>query len=356
MEAQEKKVLIWRVSNYQKKYLEGILSLFKTNYPDSNLWKKEFFNWQNFKNPAGDSVIKLAINKSEEVVGFYCVAPQTYLINGKKIIGSISLNTLVREDYRGMGIFTTLAKDCYKECLSKKIMFTLGFPNQNSYHGFIKNLGFADLGEMPLLLRPYKISNLLASKLKTESLKNVFKPIDWCLSFGLKNLNEKEKCCFVVSDISRIENKNINRVLREKKFIEWRTGCPGKDYRIVYSKYKNKIDGYMVLGKMESESIKSGLVIDLVVSDNDRRDEIVKSLGRQANEYWKSIDVDQVGCLLSGKSAEYDLLRKNGYLKCPDFLKPQPMRPVIKWHGDVVPEGFYNLKNWYITMIDYDVA
>ena len=159
----------WRILDYEPKHERGVLSLFKINYPETNLGKKKFFQWQNFQNPSGNSIIKLAINNLGEVVGFYCLMPQLYWINGKKVKGSISLNTLVREDFRGQGIFTSLARDAYKECQNRQIMFTLGFPNRNSYPGFVNKLGFTDLGEMPLLIKPLNWLNLFVYKLKLKS-------------------------------------------------------------------------------------------------------------------------------------------------------------------------------------------
>ena len=315
----------WRIFDYESKYERGVLSLFNVNYPETNLGKKNFFRWQNFQNPSGNSIIKLAINNLDEVVGFYCVMPQLYWINGKKILGSISLNTLVREDYRGMGIFTALAKACYQDCVIRKVYFTLGFPNQNSYPGFVNKLGFTNLGEMPLLIRPVNWLNMLAYKLK---LKNKKTPL------GLK----KTKVKF---DGSMFIPKG-NGVVRDKKFLNWRLDWPGRNYRVL-----EKLDGMAVLGIFETGGLSNGLIIDFLGG---------QSIVTEVNNYFMKAGVDQIGGLFAKNSDEFKTLQKSGYINCPNFLKPQPMRAIVRWHIGNEPEGFYDLNNWQITMLDYDVA
>ncbi|MFA4826829.1 MAG: GNAT family N-acetyltransferase [Candidatus Shapirobacteria bacterium] len=350
----------WCVGDYQRKYKKSILGLFKKEYPESVLWKDEFFEWQHFKNPAGESIIKLAINTKEEVVGFYCVLLQDYFINRKLFHGSISLSTLVREDYRGMGIFTILAQECYKECFKRGVKFTLGFPNQNSYPGFIRKLGFLNLGELPLLIKPYRLSNLVAEKLNSGVMGMMVRPIDFLI-----NLFNKDSCCGLSEDMTdsfhdlfwRKARKKYQIVAnRDARFIDWRTKWPERKYKYFCVKKNNKIEGYIILGLLGTKNVKNGLIVDFVVNDSSDAQSIGNDLLKETNHYWKMENVDQAGCLISKNSFEFKLLRKNGYFICPNFLKPQPMVAVFKWHGNDCPLEVSDLQKWYITTIDYDVA
>lgn len=344
----------WKTSNYKEKYKCGILSLFKVNYPETNLWKENFFEWQNFKNPAGKSIIKLAINDLDEVVGFYCVMPQIYWINGKKILGSISLNTLVREDFRGMGIFTVLAKECFEECKKRKIHFTLGFPNQNSYPGFIGKLEFTDMGEMPLLIKPLRLGNLVSYKFKTEIFKLLLSPIDRLINKDNKTCKEK------ILEIEKFNNQTSkalknNCVVKDKNFLNWRVKWPERNYKIFTTEI-NQTKGFIVLRTIETEGLKNGLIVDLMVDDKKNNLEVGKCLIRIADKYFRKMGADQIGCLISKKSDEFKMLKSCGYINCPQFLKPQPMRVVTKWHNSNVPKNFYVLNKWKLSMIDYDIG
>ena len=46
--------------------------------------------------------------------------------------------TMTRVKYRGRGLFTTLANRCYEACKEEGIEYVFGFPNENSYPGFVK--------------------------------------------------------------------------------------------------------------------------------------------------------------------------------------------------------------------------
>ncbi|MCL4383938.1 GNAT family N-acetyltransferase [Patescibacteria group bacterium] len=350
----------WRVSDYQKKYKKSILDLFKKEYPESKLWDGDFFEWQHFHNPAGKSVIKLAINANDEVVGFYCVSPQDYSVKGKIVHGSISLSTLVRDDFRGMGIFTILAQECFKECQKLGIKFTLGFPNQNSYPGFMKKLGFTDLGEMPLLIRPYNLNHLITEKFNSKLLGVFMNPIDWFLKtfrYSGNDLVEGEDIGRQQDDIWR-KAKVREKILavRDRNFLGWRTKWPGRNYKCLYLRENNLVRGYIILTTFLTGKIRNGLIADFFIEDSKEIDKIAVRLLKQADSFWKENKVDQAGCLLSQDSTEYKILKRHGYFNCPDFIKPQPMRVIVKWHEGNVPSELSDLGKWYITLIDYDVV
>lgn len=336
----------WKVSDYQDGYLKGILALFKESYPETSLWREDFFKWQNFRNPCGSSIIKLAINKVGEVVGFYCVTPQRYWINGKKVLGSVSLNTLVRADFRGRGIFTILAEECFEECQRQGISFTLGFPNQNSYHGFINKLGFTDLGEIPLLIKPYNLFNLLKFKLKVLEEKEQRKETKG---------PRKEEVLRVSNLWKEVIKQKKNVADRGEDFLLWRLGWPRRFYKVVSVKQGDgEIAAYAILGVIRIGGLLNGLVVDIKI-DSDKTGE-AKNLMRMIDVYWKETKVDQVGCMFLEGESEFELLRSFGYINCPDFLKPQPVRLVVKWHGANMPFGFEKKNKWLVSFLDYDVA
>ncbi len=351
----------WEVKDYEIKYKQQVLSLLKKYFFESGVGEEDFFDWQNSENPAGNSTIKLAINDGDEVVGLYCVIPQKYRIGGKNVLGSVSLNTLVREDYRKMGIFTKLAEDCFWECQKRGIEFTLGFPNPNSYPGFVRRLNFDELKELPLLIKPYKLSNLLASKLKVSFLKYLFWPVDFCLGFrggGGESGN-------IVFEMKKEEINNLwkrnkkyykNIALRDGDFLDWRMNCPNRNYKYLGYKKRGKLLGYMVLGLMETSGLKNGLVVDFLLKRKGKWREVGRELLVGADRYWRKRGVDQVGFLTTKNNFEFDVMRKNGFVSCPDFLKPQPMKVVLRWHGKKRLFGFRDTDKWFLTMFDYDVA
>ena len=51
-------------------------------------------------------------------------------------------------DHRCKGVFVELAKNTFELCKLNGIKLLFGFPNQNSYHGLVNNLGWKIAGHM----------------------------------------------------------------------------------------------------------------------------------------------------------------------------------------------------------------
>lgn len=349
----------WKSKSYSPQYKKGVLDLFKKYYLGNVISSNSFFNWVYIKNPAGRAVIRVAVSDENKVVGFYGVIPQKFVVGNKEVLGSVSLNTLVDVDYRRLGVFVKLAKDCYRDCRERNILFTLGFPNPFSYHGFVKKLGFFDLMEVPLLIRPYRVSRLISFGLKRRFLEKWLKPLD-CLLVK-KDTKVRGKIVRLTDDsLNRLwkDSKKNYRYLtaRNKTFIDWRLAWPQRKYIYLAHKVKGELLGYMVLGFLKTDGLNNALLVDFVLKSDKRREEVVKDLLNRVDQICQNREIDQLGCLMVKNSMEYNVLKEKGFFVCPSFLKPQPMRAVIKWHKGKIDKDFLNEKKWFLTMIDYDVA
>jgi len=111
-----------------------------------------FIAYDNFNNP----------------VGFYGVYPCYVLHQNKRYLVAQSGDTMTHNEHTGKGLFTKLALATYDFCKENGIHLVFGFPNKNSYPGFIKRLGWIHFDNMiPYLIRVKCIPWL--------RLKNTFK-------------------------------------------------------------------------------------------------------------------------------------------------------------------------------------
>ncbi|MFX0135774.1 MAG: GNAT family N-acetyltransferase [Candidatus Hodarchaeota archaeon] len=142
----------WTVAPwYPLKDKNEMLELMKEYWGENEFTTAKFYDWQYLKNPAGEPVIILARDKNNgKLAGQYVVIAANITVAGQNLPATLSINTLTHKDYRGQGIFTELAEHVYKKCSEKKRYFTYGFPNENSYYGFINKLNFDDIGSVPL--------------------------------------------------------------------------------------------------------------------------------------------------------------------------------------------------------------
>src|SRR6266404_1482246 len=144
---------------------ERIRALLAAEYPREDVATLEYCEWLLRRNPSGDAIIRLAVDADGTIAGQYVVIPVQLTIDGTVHDGALSLLTLVDQRYRGQGVFTTLARDVIDDCAARGRRFIIVFPNQNSYPGFTRALGFRDIGSVPLLLRPLKPSRLVQTRL-----------------------------------------------------------------------------------------------------------------------------------------------------------------------------------------------
>lgn len=84
----------------------------------------------------------LAYDTEGELAAYYGVFPIKVRRNGREMIAAQSGDTMTHPKHQGKGLFVRLAKLAYETAKSEGIAFVFGFPNQNSYPGFTKKLGW----------------------------------------------------------------------------------------------------------------------------------------------------------------------------------------------------------------------
>ena len=93
------------------------------------------------------------------------------LLLGDKTLSAVqSCDTAVKDNFRGKHIFLNLIQEAIEYCQNNGIDMMYGFPNHNSYPGFIK-LGFHDVGEFSsyvVITRPFQFltAQIMFSKLR----------------------------------------------------------------------------------------------------------------------------------------------------------------------------------------------
>ena len=135
----------WQHCQFDKTYTKKVLDLrqkvFGEDHYDETRWR-----WQYEDNPSGKSFIDLAVDKQEPgiLAGHYAVI--SYKLNwDNQVVDSVqSLDTFTSSDYRRQGIFVDLAEITYANAKGAGNHIVFGFPNKNSYPGFVKKLDFID--------------------------------------------------------------------------------------------------------------------------------------------------------------------------------------------------------------------
>lgn len=120
-----------------------------------------FDHWRYVTCPQGACPGVLAMD-GDRAAGFYTVWPVRMKLGSQAVLGAQSMDTMTHPDYRGRGLFVALARECYALAASKGYDVLYGFPNGNSYPGFIRRLNWDHTGDIVHWIRPVRPSGLRA--------------------------------------------------------------------------------------------------------------------------------------------------------------------------------------------------
>jgi hypothetical protein len=96
----------------------------------------------------------IAYDEYRNPAAFYGVYPCMLEYQGKKFLVAQSGDTMTHSEHVGKGLFTQLAQKTYDYCKENGFHLVFGFPNENSFSGFIKRLGWSHIDDMtPYLVR-----------------------------------------------------------------------------------------------------------------------------------------------------------------------------------------------------------
>ncbi len=287
----------------------------------------EQWNWRFKNNPAGKYMIKL-MWEDKKLVGHYAVSPLLIDIDGEDTLTAHSLATMTHPEYGGRGIFKKLSLALYDELenqLGCKAIW--GFPNNNSHYGFVKSLGWKDIGIIHTLGCPASSFEKSNSSNKVEKFKEF----------------DQSHVEFIQSKTSEFKIK----VKRSMDYLNWRyTQKPS----VTYKNFFIENDGHQALfvTKIYPSSQKPSLfdlnIVEGFVDDYDLLPDYI-------HQILLSYDVkfDRVTTWKNLFDKDHLKLEKIGFVPVlpQTYLGARP-------HFALDPK-FMDLRNWYISMGDSDV-
>lgn len=121
---------------------EKLVELQNITYKHRNLhFTPESFIFWYKNNPCGN-VLSVNAFDGDKMVAHYACIPIEMNIAGRVVKGIHSMATVTHPDYRGRGLFRSLAQQTYEIAQQEGYEFVSGVANANSFPGFIKYLGF----------------------------------------------------------------------------------------------------------------------------------------------------------------------------------------------------------------------
>ncbi len=129
----------------------GILALFRQTHGYAPT--AAYQTWRFETDPASPRIAVIA-EDGGQIVGHYALWGTPLSIGGQAVSGAQSLDTMTHPLYRGQGMFVTLAQACMEVARARGVEVLYGFPNDQSFPGFVRKLDWGHIGDVPLWTRP----------------------------------------------------------------------------------------------------------------------------------------------------------------------------------------------------------
>lgn len=298
---------------YQPGHETAILRLFERSF--GRPLPEAFWRWRFLEDPHDEPGIELAWD-GDVLAAHYAVSPTSLSIDGDAHLAALSMTTMTDPDYRGQGLFGQLATRLYDRLEARGYAAIHGFPNAQSHRGFVRDLGWLDVHEIPMLRLDLATAKRPSAD-GTEEVTEVDASFDdlW------------ERC------------RRLRPVIgvRDAQHLRWRYARhPTNRYRIVRAP-----SGYAIAKRLGDELD----IVDLLVADEDPATLDALVGGVLAAEP----EATAVNTWMPLRSPLHLALERLGFVTAAPttYLGVRPLRPLPVDLGDV--------RGWHYSMGDSDV-
>lgn len=353
---------LFNIREYKEGDEKEIISLFNQIFVADR--DKKYWQWQYIENPVKKPVIIIAEDDSG-IVGQCTLLPTYMIVKDKEMLSGQSIDTMLKEGYRGKGIHKEMANKSYEIGIGNGIRFRIGFPSQLAIRGLLGGIGGSFVTDINLYISPYKIDNFLISIVKSKFIAKVLSIPAFLImkiifreaklkireNYTFKEVNEFNEEFDKLWDKIKINSQIMSK--RDSKFLNWRIKeHPKIDYKTFGAYFNGELAGYVIL-KVEVRSIrekyeiKLGSIVDIVGIN----EEVVSALYYKSKEFFKQENTDFVVAWITDSMKYRDLFTKLGFIKSKSKI-PFVVKDLTD--NKELEKFITNEENWYLMPIESD--
>jgi hypothetical protein len=145
-------------------------------------------------------------------------------------------------------------------------------------------------------------------------------------------------------------------VVRDRAFLAWRFApVSRRRYHILVAQLRGRMLGYTVIRCATVRGIKTGLILDLLVTDQPLGMEAGMYLMAQAEAFFRVQGMSLIAGMMVPWAKEYRILRRCGHRDVPLAIAPRQSRFAFFLHN-ASQETLNSLstRDWFITLADYE--
>jgi len=232
----------YEIKRVTKDVLKDLIPLYKVTFGKrySIKYLQQKFNTAGF----GSEYIGYIAYAGNKAVAFYTVFPCIMEYRGHLLLSAQSGDTMTHPDHRGKGLFLCLAQKTYELARIEGIKLVFGFPNSNSYNGFVKKLLWKH--EENLVLYKIGINSLPLASVgaKHDTFRLIYNFYLKCILLFYKKVN---------TSISFNQNEEAIHIKYDTNYFTYK--CYGNNFMLNISGVNIwlKIDGSLFIGDIEQK-------------------------------------------------------------------------------------------------------
>jgi GNAT superfamily N-acetyltransferase len=348
----------WVVREGSEKDLQGILSLREIVFGEIEKDKldPEFWKWEFMEGPDGTGRIYL-VKEGEAIVGHLADLPKRFSVEGKTVLGSLTLDMMVHPDYRRRGISTATARYGIQSFEKSKSLFMTAYSVRRASIDSLLKTGWKGVTTLPVLVYPLRFRGIANRYLRLPPLSLLMGGMIKLFYLLLFGRNRMEKGTGVeVEEIRKLDEPfdsfwqealSLFPIMgvRDHAFMNWRyLQHPTRNYTIYRAMKAGEMRGYIVLRKVELLNFNSAVIVDLLALD----EAALSALVGTGIRYSREEGADLLGFMVPKGHLYHKVLRGMGFLpSLKAFLF------MIYTHSN--REIFFSPEKWYVNWGDTDV-
>jgi GNAT superfamily N-acetyltransferase len=306
----------------------------------------EEFSWWFDRNPAGEGIVSLAVDRGE-VVGVAAMSFFRTRLNGVETRLAIPVNVATDARYRGQGVFSTLEDENEQAAATSGSPLTVTFPNAKSYPIFVRRLGWIDLPRLRLWAKPLRLSGVVRYALgRTGERERMRTPSPAARTIHGLDVRPLERFDSALDDLGRRAAAGYgSHFTRDAEYFNWRYLDSPRDYRCFGAYRGDDLAGVAVVGHTFKHGVSAGFLADLVAAPDDGA--VVRTLVARAVEEVKG-GADAVVVLPPRVRAQRRALARSGFA---------PTNTVLRFIGKKLHDDARideRTGAWHFTLGDFD--
>jgi GNAT superfamily N-acetyltransferase len=271
-----------------------------------------------------------------------------------------SLDTLTTAEYRGRGVFTTLAAAVYARAAAEGMRLVYGFPNKNSVHGLFVKLDWTALDPVPFLIRPLRSRYVLSRVPKAGRLLGMLPDVRLPTPRAPRLRPGEELSTRVefgpeFDDLwARARPELPVAVWRDAAYLRWRFAKPLEEYRTAAIRAGGRLLGFVTYCVKHKHGGRIGYLMEVI--RDPAHPHVGEELMRHAVRDMSALGADAALAWCFDHSPVRAAYRAGGFVDFPERARPIELHMGVLPFDESLRAPLVRRENWYISYCDSDTV